>query len=61
MKLFKALLPQSRYGLSDQETENAFLDRISFSRFAGIALSEDVPGRTTIRRFRNTLVEKGWR
>ena len=49
---------QSWYGLSDQETENALLDRISFSRFVGISLSEDVPDHTTICRFRNTLSEK---
>jgi IS5 family transposase len=57
--MFKALLLQSWYGLSDQETENALLDRISFSRFVGISLSEDVPDHTTICRFRNSLVEKG--
>ena len=56
--MFKVLLLQSWYGLSDQETENALLDRISFSRFVGISLSEDVPDHTTICRFRNTLSEK---
>jgi IS5 family transposase len=57
--MFKVLLLQSWYGLSDQETENALLDRLSFSRFAGISLSEDVPDHTTICRFRNALVERG--
>jgi IS5 family transposase len=57
--MFKVLLLQSWYGLSDQETENALLDRISFSRFVGISLSEEVPDHTTICRFRNLLVEKG--
>jgi IS5 family transposase len=57
--MFKVLLLQAWYGLSDQETENSLLDRISFSRFAGISLSEDVPDHTTICRFRNTLVERG--
>jgi IS5 family transposase len=57
--MFKVLLLQSWYELSDQETENALLDRISFSRFAGISLSEEVPDHTTICRFRNSLVSKG--
>lgn len=57
--MFKALLLQSWYRLSDQETENALLDRLSFSRFVGISLSEDVPDHTTICRFRNSLVERG--
>ncbi|MDL2279822.1 IS5 family transposase [Desulfovibrio sp. OttesenSCG-928-G11] len=56
--MFKILLLQQWYGLSDQETEFALLDRISFSRFTGIALSESVPDHTTICRFRNLLVEK---
>ncbi|MDR2504092.1 MAG: transposase [Deltaproteobacteria bacterium] len=56
--MFKILLLQQWYGLSGQETEFALLDRISFSRFTGIALSESVPDHTTICRFRNLLVEK---
>ena len=56
--MFKILLLQQWYGLSDQETEFALGDRISFSRFTGIALAESVPDHTTICRFRNLLVEK---
>ena len=56
--MFKILLLRQWYGLSDQETEFALLDRISFSRFTRIALSESVPDHTTICRFRNLLVEK---
>jgi IS5 family transposase len=56
--MFKILLLQQWYGLSDQETEFALRDRISFSRFTGIALAESVPDHTTICRFRNLLVEK---
>ena len=56
--MFKILLLQQWYGLSDQETEFALSDRISFTRFTGIALSEAVPDHTTICRFRNLLVEK---
>ena len=56
--MFKILLLQQWYGLSDQEAEFAMLDRISFIRFVGLSLEESVPDHTTICRFRNALVEK---
>ena len=34
--------------MSDQETEYAMLDRISFIRFVGLSLEESVPDLTTI-------------
>jgi transposase, IS5 family len=58
IQMFKILLLQQWYGLSDQEAEFAMLDRISFIRFAGFSLEEPVPDHTTICRFRNALVEK---
>lgn len=57
--MFKVLLLQSLYGLSDAEMEEALADRLSFRRFAGLALSDAVPDHTTICRFRNLLVEQG--
>ena len=57
--MFKILLLQQWYCLSDQEAEGALLDRISFFRFAGLSLEESVPDHTTICRFRNALIEKG--
>jgi len=57
--MFKVLLVQSLYGLSDAETEEAVTDRLSFRRFAGLALDEVVPDHSTICRFRNLLVERG--
>jgi IS5 family transposase len=57
--MFKILLLQQWYGLSDQDTEFTMLDRISFIRFAGLSLEESVPDHTTICRFRNALVAKG--
>ena len=56
--MFKILLLQAWYGLSDIAMEDALSDRYSFSRFVGISLDEDVPDHTTICRFRNLLVEK---
>jgi transposase, IS5 family len=56
--MFKVLLLQSLYGLSDAEMEEALLDRLSFRRFVGLALSDAVPDHSTICRFRNMLVEQ---
>ena len=58
IQMFKILLLQQWYGLSDQEAEGAMLDRISFIRFVGFSLEESVPDHTTICRFRNAMVEK---
>ena len=57
--LFKALIVQSLYGLSDRELEEALGDRLSFRRFCGLALGEAVPDHTVICRFRNELIAAG--
>lgn len=57
--MFKVLLLQSLYGLSDAETEEALADRLSFRRFAGLSLVDEVPDHSTICRFRNLLVAHG--
>jgi IS5 family transposase len=57
--MFKVLLLQSLYGLSDAEMEEALIDRLSFRRFVGVALTDRVPDHSTICRFRNLLVEQG--
>jgi transposase, IS5 family len=57
--MFKALLLQSLYGLSDADLEDAISDRLSFRRFAGLGLEEAVPDHTTLCRFRNRLGEAG--
>ena len=57
--LFKALLLQSLYGLSDRELEEALDDRLSFRRFVGLSLEEPVPDHTVLNRFRNRLAAEG--
>jgi len=57
--LFKALVLQSLYGLSDRELEEALDDRLSFRRFAGLSLEQAVPDHTVLNRFRNQLVAGG--
>jgi transposase, IS5 family len=55
--LFKALLLQSLYGLSDRELEDALNDRLSFKRFVGLSLDGAAPDHTVLNRFRNQLGE----
>ncbi|RWA95019.1 IS5 family transposase, partial [Mesorhizobium sp.] len=57
--LFKALLLQSLYGLSDRELEEALGDRLSFRRFVGLGLEESIPDHSVLSRFRNLLVGEG--
>jgi IS5 family transposase len=57
--LFRGLLLQSLYGLSDRELEEALGDRLSFKRFVGLSLEDTAPDHTVLNRFRNQLVEQG--
>jgi IS5 family transposase len=57
--MFKALLLQQWYALSDAELEDALNDRVSFRRFVGLALEADAPDHTTLCRFRNRLIDVG--
>ena len=57
--LFKALLLQQWYGLSDPGLEEALADRLSFRHFLGLSLSEPVPDHSTLWRFREQLTKSG--
>lgn len=57
--MFKALLLQQWYGLSDPGLEEALGDRLSFRRFCGFALDQGTPDETTLCRFRQALVAAG--
>ena len=57
--LFKILILQSLYNLSDDATEFQILDRHSFGRFLGLHIGSGVPDATTIWRFREELVVEG--
>lgn len=59
LAMFKVLLLQRWYNLSDQGMDDALADRISFRRFTGMSFSYDTPDSTTICRFRNHLMERG--
>lgn len=59
MVLFKALLLQQWYGLSDPALEEALGDRLSFRRFCGVPLDQKMPDHSTIWRFRERLGQSG--
>jgi transposase, IS5 family len=57
--MFKVLVLQTLYTLSDEQTEYQLKDRLSFMRFVGLALHEPVPDATTVWLFREQLVQAG--
>lgn len=59
VSMFKVLLLQRWYNLSDREMDYALADRISFCRFAGFSFDYDTPDFSTICRFRNHLEQRG--
>lgn len=59
LAMLKVVLLQSWYGLGDPAMEEALGDRLSFRRFAGLALDAAVPDHSTICRFRAELVRHG--
>src|SRR5262249_39163576 len=59
LMMFKVLLLQRWYGLSDPAMEAALFDRMSFLRFAGLSLEDTTPDHSTIWRFRERLAKEG--
>jgi len=57
--MFKILILQRYYNLSDNQIEYQILDRLSFCRFLGLSLNDKVPDEKTVWDFRNRLIEKG--
>jgi IS5 family transposase len=56
--MFKIMILQKYYNISDEQAEYQILDRLSFMRFLGLTLSDDVPDHNTIWLFREKLVEQ---
>lgn len=56
--MFKILVLQRYYNLSDEQMQFQILDRLSFMRFLGLTLSDSVPDEKTIWLFRENLVER---
>ncbi|WKD53315.1 transposase [Porphyromonas gingivalis] len=57
--LFKMLLLETWYNLSDCALEERINDSITFSRFLGLKMEEVSPDHSTISRFRSALTELG--
>jgi len=55
--MFKVLLLQKYYNLSDKAVEEALCVNLLFMRFVGISIEDSVPDDTTICRFRNSLLK----
>jgi transposase, IS5 family len=55
--MFKIMVLQRYYNLSDGQMQFQILDRLSFMRFLGLTLSDSVPDEKTIWLFRENLIE----
>jgi IS5 family transposase len=53
--MFKILILQRYYNLSDQQIEYQILDRLSFCRFLGLTLHDRVPDEKTVWDFKERL------
>jgi IS5 family transposase len=58
LMLFKAMIIQSLYNLSDDQLEYQILDRASFKRFLGLKKSDKVPDSKTFWLFREQLIAR---
>ena len=59
LMMFKILILQEYYGLSDDQMEFQLLDRLSFQKFIGQGLHDVVPDAKTIWLYRQTLAQAG--
>ena len=57
--MFKILILQRYYNISDDNTEYAILDRLSFMRFLGLGINDRIPDAKTIWLFRDKLTKAG--
>ncbi len=57
--MFKVLVLESLYNLSDEKIEFQIRDRISFMRFLDLSLGDAVPDEKTIWLFREQLTQAG--
>ena len=55
--MFKILILQSLYNLSDAQTEFQIKDRLSFMNFLGLSLGDRVPDEKTVWLFREQLTQ----
>ena len=58
LMMFKILILQRYYNLSDEQTEFQIKDRLSFMQFLGIQIGDSVPDEKTVWLFKEKLKEK---
>ena len=59
VKMFKIMLMQQQNNLSDEAMEDMLYDSISYQRFAGIGVADDIPDARTIWLFRQRIGARG--
>ena len=57
--MLRMLVLQSLYNLADEQVEYQVRDRLSFSRFLGLAIEDSIPDSTTLWLFREKLAKAG--
>ena len=57
--MFRMLVLQALNNLSDEQAEYQVRDRLSFSRFLGLAIEDSIPDATTLWLFREKLAKAG--
>src|SRR5271156_6073202 len=57
--MFRMLVLQSLYNLSDDQIEYQVRDRLSFTRFLGLGFEDGIPDGTTLWLFREKLAKAG--
>ena len=57
--MFKALVIQRPFNLSDEQLEYQITDRLSFTRFLGLHIRETIPDYPSFWGFREAMAEKG--
>ncbi len=55
--MFKILILQRYYNLSDDQVEYQINDRMSFMRFLNFTIADDIPDSKTVWHFRQTLTD----
>jgi IS5 family transposase len=57
--MFKILILQRYYNISDEQVEYQINDRMSFMRFLGFTIADDIPDSRTVWHFREQVTDLG--
>jgi IS5 family transposase len=57
--MFKVMILQRYYNLSDDQAEYQINDRMSFMRFLSLSIADDIPDSKTVWNFRERLTDLG--